>query len=316
MRNSPLKTAKKSLVVFIFIILILIGLVFQFSLIAGQTVLSSSYYRELIDNTGLPASLHKALQAELLREASDILPGKLASIAVRAISMVFDQAWVEEQFLVVSDHYLDYIRGKKDSPQLNLDLRGKKEELRVVIVSALEMIPGQFVDIIGLNSSDPEELASNLLSVLPLPDTVQFGQLFTLRGESGRLVRYLEAARFYRPYFTCLPVFFFFILFLILRGLSGTAGALKWFGGAALISGVIFSLALQLIRSYYIKNLAAALVLGSFIDPELFYTVLRHLIDRAAALSLYYALAGVLIMLAGGIIFWISSFAGKKGDAR
>ena len=305
---------KKSLVVIIFIILIIIGLVFQLSLIAGQTVLNSSYYRELVDNTQLSAFLHGAMQAELLREASALLPRNLASIAVRAISMVFDQAWVEEQFLIISEHYLDYIRGKGDSPELSLDLRQKKEELKVVIVAALEMIPGQFVDLVGLDSSDPEEFASAMLSVLPLPDTIELQQLLSQRGDSGKLYSYLETARLYRPYFAYLPVLLFILLFLVLRGLSGTAGALKWFGGAVLISGVTCSLALQLTRSYYIKKLASALVPGNLLDPEMFLTVSRHLIDRAAALSLYYALAGVLIMLAGALGFWISSFSGKHDN--
>ncbi|MBW6463911.1 MAG: hypothetical protein ACNA7Z_01185 [Dethiobacteria bacterium] len=303
---------KHSILIVIFIVLVLNGFLFQTGFSAGRTVLNSAYYRTMINETELASFIHAVVQEHIFREVSTELPDNLALIITGSITMVFDQEWLEEQVVLVTDDYIDYIKGRKDTPRAVLDLRQKKEELRKGIENALDLIPGQVISLVGFDSLDLEELAAELVAGLPLPDEVEVQQLLEQQNVSDEFLLLLQNLRQYRTFYTYLPFLLYFIFFYIVYRIAGLPGALKWFGGAALISGVIFSIFLQGIRTYYLKLLVEELAFSGLPEPEMLLASLRYVIDDIAAISLYFALAGVSAMLLGGLGAWLGLFRRKK----
>jgi hypothetical protein len=304
---------KHSILIVIFIVLVLNGFLFQAGFSTGRTLLNSAYYQKMIDDTELTSFLHAVVKEHLFREVSTKLPENLALIITGSIAMVFDQQWLEEQVVLVTDDYIDYIKGRKDTPHAVLDLRQKKEELRRGIENALDLVPEQVISLIGFDSLDLEELASELVSGLPLPDEMEVQQLLKQQNvNDNEFLLLLQNLRQYRIYYTYLPFVLYILFFYIIYRIAGLPGALKWFGGAALISGVIFSIFLQGLRTYYLKSLVNEMVLSGLPEPEMLLTSLRYVIDDIAVISLYFALAGVFAMLLGGLGAWLGLFKRKK----
>ena len=309
--------AKKILIFVLLILLILNSFVFQLALVAGQTLFQESYYRDLINSTALPAFLSEALEAEITRQVSDFLPESFAPLAVVAALNVFDEDWTNEQFLVISDHFVDYMKGKVVAFEPKLDLRSKKEELKTAVQFALQMIPQSFLEMFGLElfGADDFDLAENLLNVLPLPDTLEVGQYISEQ-EAESLADSLKTLKLYRTLATYLPLLIFIVIFLAVRAIAGLPGAFKTFGLSFIISGALLWSALQLGRSFYIEKLALKLAPSFLSDPQIIASLLKHFVDRTTMLPLYFVFAGVLLLLIGGLLHWANAFRAKKSAAQ
>lgn len=302
---------KLTILVVIFVMIVFTGLVFQAGFSAGRTVLNSSYQRDLLSETDLSPFLHAVMQEHLFREVSAELPGNLALLITGTLSRVFDQEWLSEQYLLVSDQYIAYIKGKKDSPEAFIDLQQKKKQLQKGIENALDLIPGQIIAMMGFEPQDLKELAAGLVTEISLPDKIDVSKLLEEQGVSEQFSKMLGKLRQYHVHYTYLPYALFMIFFLIIYKLAGLAGALKWAGGAILVSGVMFSLFLQCIRSYYLKKMVTELAFRGLPEPDMLLSSIRYVIDTMAAISIYFALFGLLVMLIGGIMAWVGLFRKK-----
>lgn len=310
-----MKQLKLMLLIFIFILLVATGWAFQVGISAERTIMSSSFYRDMISRTELVPYIHAALQEQLYSEISAVMPGNLATVVTTVLMTVFDEQWVGEQTLVVVDDLLGYLKGRQGDFEAVIDLRDKKEQLRLGIRGALDMIPRQVIMMMGFDPLDLEEMAAGLINELPMPDEIKVKHIITGQEERGNIYNSLDQFKRIRILYLYLlyPVFLF--LFFLASKLTGVAGACKWFGGAALISGVTLSLVLQLVRSYYLLPLLSAIVPGWLPEPELLLPAARFAVDNSAAFSLYYTLGGLLLMLTGGLLTWIGAFKRKEPAA-
>ncbi len=303
---------KKLLLVVLVLILLINGLLMQIGLISELTYLRESYYRNLLAGSDFGSVINTLVDDQVRREVSAALPDLLSGLLSRAVLTVFDQQWAEEQAISVINQYLAYIKGREDNLDAEIDLKEKKGELGERLAAALQLVPGDALALIGLTGIDQEELAAELIDQLPLPDNLKVSELPAFRETGAEINRFARLLRQYRPFALYLPFLVFALVMFGLYKIYGTPVALKSAGMALLSAGVIFSLFLQALRSYYIRGLAEQLSSGELFEPEQLLSIMRHLIDRAAALSLYYALAGVIVMLAGGLAAWLQLLRRRK----
>ncbi len=306
-----MKQFKILLLVIIFVLLVAVGWVFQIGISAERTIMNDSFYRDMISRAELSPYIHAALQEQLYSEVSAVLPDNLAKVVTRVLVTVFDEQWVEEQTLVIVDDLLLYIKGHQGDLNAVIDLRDKKEQLKSGITGVLDLIPRQVVMMMGFDPLDLEEMAAGLINELPMPDELSVKQILAGQAEGGSIYNSLDQFKRARFLYLFLPYPLFVLLSFLAYKLAGAAGACKWFGGAALISGVILSLSLQLGRSYYLLPLLSAIVPGWLPEPELLLPAARFAVDSAAAVSIYYTLVGLILMLTGGLLTWIGAFKRK-----
>lgn len=310
-----MKQLKVMLLIIIFILLVATGWAFQAGISAERTIMSGSFYRDMIGRTELSPYIHAALQEQLYTEVSAVMPDNLAAVVTRVLVTVFDEQWVEEQTLVIVDDLLDYIKGRQGDLNAVIDLRDKKEQLKRGITGALDLIPRQLIMMMGFDPLDLEEMAAGLINELPMPDELSVKQILAGQAEGGSIYTSLDQYKRIRFIYLYLPYPVFLFLFFLAYKLTGAAGACKWFGGAALISGVTLSLVLQIARSYYLLPLLSAIIPGWLPEPELLLPAARYAVDSAAAFSLYYTLVGLILMLTGGLFTWIGAFKRKEPAA-
>ena len=303
---------KQSIIIIIVILLFINGLLLQAGLAARLTVFRSGFYHDLVKETTISAAIHQSLQDSVYREASAILPQELATIMGNIFAAVFDHHWVEEQLMLVVSDYLDYYRGRQDSPQAVIDLRPKRKELRGNLEQALELVPPAAFAYFGFDQANSSAIATAIVDKLPLPDTLSVEELLSKHEGGPQLQRFIENARQYRFFYTYLPFILFLLFYFILKRISGASGSFKYIGGVILAAGVIFSVTLQMVRTYYLRNLAAYIAPESDVLEAGLILLFRRVVDFGASLSLYFAVIGVSIMLIGGIMGWIQMFRRPK----
>jgi hypothetical protein len=300
--GDNLNGIKIIILVVIFLLLIAVGGVFQAGQSAERTVLNSDYYPELLEETELVSYLHAAIHERLLQEIADGVPEEMRSLFASALLAVFDQTWLEEQILIITDDLILYVRGEQPVLQAGVDLTEKKEELARNLEAGLALVPDQFLVLIGLDPRVIQEAIQAMVSEMPLPDRLELDTLLSEEGVTDDLAASLLKVRQYRALYTYLPyaAFIFFLVFSYL--LAGPAGALKWFGSAALISGILFFFLLQGATLLYLFPLEIGEAGSSFLQSDMGKTAVRHAADQATFIALYYALAGLALVLTGIVV--------------
>jgi len=297
-----MKGIKLFILIILFLLLVPVGWVFQAGLTAENTVLNSAYYEDLLAETELTNYLHELLYDRFLKNISEQMPESLAKVVTEILMFVFDEDWLEEQILYITDDLLLYVGGDQPAVQAVIDLREKKEEIRSNLETALNLLPDQLLVMLGFDPQAIGDLTEMLVDDMPLPDRIAAKNILSEEGEQGNLMTSLIKVRQYRSLYTYLTYAALILLLLFNYLLAGAAGAFKWFGAAVLVSGIIFFLALQAVLMFLMAPLTGALEAGGLIDPDILSSVIEFSAGRTAVIPIYFSLAGLAMLLIGILV--------------
>ncbi len=267
-----------------------------------QTIFSNDYYSELLAESEIVPTLHSTLQEEVYNELATEMPREAAVVVSGVVFSVFDESWIEEQIMIVVDDSLLVVTGEKSNFEAVIDLEPKKAELETELKRALDALPDEVLAELGLQPGMTDQLVNEIISDIELPDKIYLSEL--LADDSGLTADLSAAAdtQQARVAYLYLPIlgYALFLIFNIL--LAGFGGGLKWTGSAAFVSGISFLFMLQAVKFLAGGPLRSALTEADFpaIDAALF--LLEYTLNRASAVPLYYALAGVVLILFGFLI--------------
>ncbi len=297
-----MKGLKLFAAIIIFLVLISVGWAYQGGLSANRTIFNQDYYEQMLVETNLSTSIHEHLQETILEEMSEEMPDHMAAVVTRVLLMVFTEEWFAEQTIMITDDFVRYVTGEQQSIQAVIDLREEKEELSNRLEMALTVIPEQILRMLGF---DPEELyllADVLIEQMPLPDRLPLEQLL-MEQEAGRdLLNLLSLARQFCSVYRYITAAVFILGLIVLFFLTGLSSALKWFGAAALLSGVSFYLALQGWDIILPVMLELGLISGGLFETGFFYDVLEYSVNLVAIVPFYYTLFGLAVLVVGSAI--------------
>ncbi len=308
-----MKGSKTLLMVIIFLLLVAVGWACQVGLSAEQTVFDNDYYRGILDETGLDSHIYGVMQDRLQEGISAEMPDNLAYVVTMVLSAVFNEEWVGKQILVLTDDIVLYLRGEQPSLQAAIDLREKKDQLRVNLENALTVIPDQILFMLGFDPQQLDALVGFLVYQLPLPDQLAVEELLAAWDTDDRLIDALAKIRQYQRFYGPLSVTGFALLLFAGSLLVGPFRALKWFGAAAVVSGLGFYLALQAGNYLYPVLLDSGFMEGRIFAHEIFIPVLEFSVNRIVYIPVYYALAGLAAVLLGTAADKISGSLLKRG---
>lgn len=309
-----MRALKVFLLVLISVILVVCGWLYLAGMSAERTVLSTAYYRGLVDEVGLPSAIYEELQktlAEIMlegiaeemtaEEMDEGMPEQL-SIMMGALTRAFDVAWLEEQFLLVTDDILALVEGEQETLTAAIDLQEVKARFRDELIGELEALPDDKKEELDLPPEAIEMMVDKTLAELDIPDQLNLAELIA---EDGLLLQHegvLAPLQTFQEYFRFIPYLVFALLLLFSCLLAGIVGGLKWFGAASLFFSAGFFIGLQLLRTVFLPPLLASLNGEMPVGPELLRPVAAYTIARAATVPLLCAALG-LALLMGGIIY-------------
>ncbi len=294
-----MKSFKIILLAAISLVLVAAGWIYQAGLSAGQTVFSSTYYHEAVAETELTSYIHEVEQDRLMEEMSAEMPDNMAMVVTRVFLTVFDEQWVGEKLLVVSDDVVLYITGEQPALRAVIDLREEKEQLGKNLELALTVIPGQILSMLGFDPQELDDLAVALVEQMPLPDLITVQDLLAMNSLNGDLASLLNMARHYHSYYLYVSFAVFILMLFAAYRLAGIPAALKWFGASAVISGAGFYIAMQAGRFVLPTMFELGMVDESFYGSEAYISVMNFSVERMLHIPAYYTLFGILVVLAG-----------------
>ena len=294
-----MKGIKLFLLIIYFLLLIPVGWVFQAGLTSEYTVLNRDYYHDLLEETDLTAYFQELLHDRLFEDISEQIPESLAIVLADALMIVFDENWLEEQILLITDDLLLYVKGDQPSVQAVIDLREKKEEVRYNLETALTLLPDQLLTMLGFDPQKIGDFTEMVVDEMPLPDQIAVKELLSEEGEKGDLMTSLIRVRQYRSLYTYLTYAALVLLLLFNYLLAGVARASKWIGAAVIASGISFFMILQIVLMILLAPLTAALEADGLLRPEIVISVVEFSAARTAVIPIYFSLAGLALLLFG-----------------
>ena len=232
-----------------------------------RTVLNSSYYQELIDETGLASTIHAELQGalqemiveEVTAEMEEELDGDISelekeimrnmiNLVASALADTLDEEWFEDQLLIVIEDFVAVAKGEQDQFTAVIDLRESKQEIREKIIASLENLPPPVKERLDLPEGEIELFVDEMMAEMDLPNRVNVERLLEEENEdfAAEIEQSLSTMQSFRGIYLYLPYIFFALLFMCSIMLAGVAGGLKWFGASVAFFSATYLLGTRL----------------------------------------------------------------------
>lgn len=310
-----MKAFKIVLLVLISILLVLGLWGFMANMAVERTALSSAYYRNLMERVDLASSVHSELQEvlpELIKEGvkegnedeGDEVPEELEEMLTMisgAFLRAYDEEWLEENLLIVTEDFLGLIKGEQDSLSAVINLKDGKDSLRDELAIELEGMTEEQLKEMDLPSGDIEEITDKIVTEIDIPDELVLGEMFFEDGMDPEAEKVLASMQTARTLLLILPYVIFVLLLVFCCLLAGIAGGLKWYGAAALFSGVTFTFGLLLMRSIFLTRALNSLFEEMPLNPGPFQEALSYTILRAVTVPLVISGLALALLIAGFI---------------
>lgn len=309
-----MKGFKIFFLIIILIIMILGGWFHQAGLTVEYTVLSSSYYNEMLAESGLVGELHSEVQRKVAGEIAGQVPREAALLFSEAIFSVFNVSWLEEQLLMVIEDWLSFVKGEQQDFQAVIELEAKKAELEARLYNLLSIFPERVMAEAGIETGMEAQFVAGIMEEIDLPDQIRLDELLAEDELIYELAEFSRSVKQFRFFYLYLPFAGFILLLLLNLLLAGWAGGLKWSGSGLIISGLTFLAGMQLTSFAVAGPVASSLSAEGVAFADAIIAAVSYTAARALMIPVFYTLAGLFLLiiglLSGALLRW------KKGTAQ
>lgn len=314
-----MRRLKIFLLILISIFVVLSGWFYLAGMSAERTVLSNSYYQDLAAETDLVSTLHQELRDSLPQMALQDITKELEAdlteqekifmeiglqIITDAFLQSFDEAWLEDQLLVVTDDVLAVIKGEQQTFTAVINLRENKEQFREKLINSLETLPAELTEMLDIPTAQTEQMAEQILTEMDLPDQIYLADL--IAGNGDKMPRDLKNAvstvQTTRGTYQYLPYFIFVLMLLLSFLLAGYAGGLKWFGGAVVFFSITFLVGIQFSNTLILPVVFSEIKNELPFSPQLFYSAADYTVSSVLIIPLFTAAVGLIFIFSGIIL--------------
>ncbi|MEW5919824.1 MAG: hypothetical protein AB1796_02495 [Bacillota bacterium] len=276
-----------------------------------RTVLSTSYYKGVLNKAGIAAYAHEILEEGIYNRLPQEMPEDVQVIMVGAFVQAFPQEWFEEHFLMIMDDVLALVKGKQETLTAIIDLRDGKDRYKKELAEKLVGLPADRLEMMELHPEKIEIMVEEMLRDINLPDQLLLSELLEREGLPGEFEEAVSRLQQYRGYFLYIPYLFFVVLLLLCCLLAGWFNGLKWFGTAYLVSGITFCAGLLIIWAVLISPFIAAPGKGIPLDTEILLIAAKYTIARISTVPLVFVILGLLLLTGGTVL---ERYRGKNID--
>lgn len=293
-----------------FVVITLFGSVFLAGITLERTLLARDFYVELMDDLKMHTRLRKMLLKSALKAEEELLlPGSLIE---HAVTETLCAEWIREKSMIIVDEIISFVRDGGDRLTVAVNLENRKAVFQEALIGSLSSTEMEKLD---LTESFVEEFIENL----ELPDRLTLLQVDAAALAAGD-ARVLQLIRQREMLLRIVPaaVIIFAAGFCFLW--AGTAGGLIWCGGALAAGGAVYHLLLQAaakaVNPPGIE--AGCAVLDRFFveNPDVLPALLERFLSDQAAVVVYYAGAGGVLLAAGLLTGLAVKAAGRIAAAK
>ncbi|MFO7952180.1 MAG: hypothetical protein R6U91_05180 [Bacillota bacterium] len=321
---------KKILLLLISVIVIITGWVYLAGLCIENTMLSSSYYHDMMEETELASSLHAELKETLPdmiakemttemekqldnTEVSDFeqeVTRTMLELFTKALADTFDEDRFEDQLLLVIDDLIAFIKGEQQELTATIDIKENKEDIREKMTARIENLPPPVKERMEIPDNQTEKFVDEILTKMNLPDQIHLNEI--IREENGELANELEQSistvQSFRGIYLYLPYITFALMLMSCILLAGLSSGLKWFGAATIFFSATFLLGIHLFPEIIEQLVLPSLESELPLNEEMHQTFFVYTLNNVTLLPLISGAVGLVLLLGG----WLSGALGRK----
>ncbi len=312
-----MKKFKIVVLVILSILFILYGMGFMMYKGVNKTLLDQQYYRSVVEDYGMPSMVHETLRdmippivREGLTGGSAVTdPKEKAAVDTQvklistAITDALDEAWIEEQLVMVTDDVVGRLNKEKASLSAVIELKGKLDEIERNIAVGLEKLSdGELFSMFGAPRAYIPMIAEKIVATIGLPQSLVLADMVDemAPGTLDMVAGYLGTMD---AIFGILA-WVVFIAFLVICMLFWKIGrGLQWFGVSAALSGGLFLGLISFMANLQtIEHYSGADFESLPIDSSTLQSVISFTFSEMRLMPILFLVGGVILFFLGIVL--------------
>jgi hypothetical protein len=316
-RRNLVKKIKLIVLILLTVVFIVYGIGFMTYSGINNTLLDQQYYRSVVGDYNISAIVHGELSDMIPPIVRDGLTGgspvtdpmKKAAVdsqvelISKAITDALDEAWIEDQAVMVTDDVVSLLNGEKATLSAVIDLNSKLDEIEQNIATSLEEFSdAELFAIFGAPRAYIPTIAEQIVSQLGLPESLVIADLVdtTSPGILEMSTGYLETLNSVFGFLAWIII----LVFLILCMLFWKVGkGLQWFGISTILTGGIF---LGIINYFSdlsrTENLTGATLESLPISTSTLQSIIKFTFSEMNLLPVLFLVGGIVLFILGIVI--------------
>jgi len=311
------KTLKLIVLILLTIVFIVYGMGFMMYSGINKTLLDQQYYRSVVGDYGISATVHGELEnmippivREGLTGGSPVTdPKEKAAVDTQvalistAITDALDEAWIEEQTVMVTDDVVDLLNGEKASLSAVIELKGKLNEIEQNIATGLEKLTdAELFAMFGAPRAYVPMIAEQIVDTLGLPESLVIADVVDemAPGTLDMVVGYLGTMD------TLFGILFWgvIIVFLVLCIVFWKVGrGLQWFGVSIVLTGGIFLGLISYISNFSnMERLSGADLESLPLDSSTLQNIISFTFSEMKLMPILFLVGGIVLFFLGLVV--------------
>ncbi len=312
-----MKTLKLIVLILLTIVFIVYGMGFMMYSGINKTLLDQQYYRSVVGDYGISATVHGELEnmippivREGLTGGSPVTdPKEKAAVDTQvalistAITDALDEAWIEEQTVMVTDDVVDLLNGEKASLSAVIELKGKLNEIEQNIATGLEKLTdAELFAMFGAPRAYVPMIAEQIVDTLGLPESLVIADVVDemAPGTLDMVVGYLGTMD------TLFGILFWgvIIVFLVLCIVFWKVGrGLQWFGVSIVLTGGIFLGLISYISNFSnMERLSGADLESLPLDSSTLQNIISFTFSEMKLMPILFLVGGIVLFFLGLVV--------------
>jgi hypothetical protein len=296
------KLSRNLLAALLIAILFVTSLAMQLSICAHRTIFNDQFYLTFANKN----NLYNISQNYVLLTIKDKveLDAETYKGLLAAAKTVYSEEWTEQQFSLLLNNFLGYIKGDYNVLNLSIDFTEKNSQFINELVNNIDL------QLLGINIvSDDYKLymAEYLNKSSGIPDYVDltYNNVFN----RSQMLQYINWIRTYYPYTVTLPYLFFGVFFIIMLIIFKPARTLKNTGYALVASGMALIIFISYISGVLDHIITSHLTVYDELQaligsrPKLLIAVFKNSVLAASnKTAILFCISGLITYLIGYLV--------------
>lgn len=293
---------KYRFLVVLIIAFIMAGWLCQAGIGIKKTLLSPSYYHELLEELEVHSHLRDYLVANIYHvgETRDIPLSD--SFVNKALEAALNDIWIQQQAERLTDEAFSYVMGRQKQLSVIIDLQDRKEIFKEKLLQELKKLSPPELVLLELTEIEVEDF----LDQMNLPDRITLLTIEETDEPGEELDTAISLVRKASFFFTYVPYIVFAGLTLLLLLWAGYSDGIKWIGVSMVASAITYGIMMHGLFMPALKTLTAARFEKLHHQiPGAVGSALDYTKDLILNVTFFYALVGLVLLAAGLIIIKI-----------
>ena len=314
-----MKILKLIVLILLTVVFIVYGMGFMMYRGINKTFLDQQYYRSVVDDYDLSATVHKELKEMIPPIVRDGLTGGSAvtdptmkaavdfqvELISTAITDALGEAWIEKQVVMVTDDVVNLLNKETASLSAVIDLKSKLVEIKQNIATGLEKLSDAELNaIFGAPRVYIPMISEKIVETLGLPETLVIADLVDdmAPGTLDMVIGYLGTMKTLFGFLALVIILVFLVLCVLIYKVGK---GLVWFGVSTVLTGGLFLGATNYFSNLSkIESLVGADLESLPISSSVLQNIIKFTFGEMNTMPILFLVGGIVLFILGLLVMY------------